>query len=287
MRTSESKQCSQYKIFQSEEFPVLVLVSRGENHANLSANSHPELEFHLICHGNSQYMIDGVNYSCEKNSILIMHENEPHAWICDQDCSDENISLIFDPKVLEGRKIARAAFCRIRSLHHILLSNKQTGIAEFLLSEIAEECKHQELHWQEVVIEYLETFLAVLYRAADGQVPTLVSNNSLVQNIIDYMEDKFTTKLSLVDIAEHFNMSPYALSKKFKQHMGFGFREYLIHRRIVAAQKMLKETDFKVAAIASKVGFDSLTTFNRDFRMLTGIAPAVYRSIASEQKSEP
>lgn len=275
-----------YKIFEEGDFPVLVLVARGENHTPPVVNAHPELEFHLVCRGNSQYMIDGVNYSCEKNSILIMHGNEPHAWICDHNCEDRNISLIFDAGVLGDREITRTALCRLDSLHHILLSNKQTGIAEFLLNEIAEECKHQSLNWQEVVIEYLETFLAVLYRAADGQVPTLANNSSLIQKVIDYLEGKFTTKISLVDTAAHFGISPYALSKKFKQHMGLGFKEYLIHRRIMAAQKLLKEEDLKVAAVADKVGFDSLTTFNRDFRMLTGVAPAVYRTISAEQTSE-
>ncbi|HEY3298341.1 MAG TPA: helix-turn-helix domain-containing protein, partial [Armatimonadota bacterium] len=61
---------------------------------------------------------------------------------------------------------------------------------------------------------------------------------------------------------------------------GLGFKEYLIHRRIVEAQHLLEETDTKVTTIACEVGFDSISAFNRDFHMLTGITPAAYRKLS-------
>jgi AraC-like DNA-binding protein len=257
----------------------VIVVSNSRNAYPYEPNVHPELEFHLIRHGNSRYSVDGVNYSCAKNSIIYIHADEPHTWVFDRDTADKNMTLVFDPKVLSTRTVSKTALEGLEPFHHLELPDEQAGVAEFLLNEISDECKHKDLHWQELVVEYVENFLAVLFRAAEGHVSAVESTDILVKEITDYLERKYMEKISLGDMAKRLNMSSFALSKKFKQQVGTGFREYLIHRRIVAAQKMLEETDLKVATIATRVGFDSLTTFNRDFRILNGVTPAVYRTI--------
>lgn len=275
------------RIFGEQDFPVVVVVANSSNfHENFDLEFHPELEFHLIRHGGSQYFINGENYPCEKNSILIMHENEPHAWLINQKYADKNMTMCIDPRILEGRKTSGIALHRLESIHHLALADKQANTAEFLLNEISEECNNHSIGWQEVVTGYVEAFLAILYRASEEQISIIKSKDGVVQGVIEYLEKGFTGKVSLVEVAKLFNMSPYGLSRKFKQHTGLGFREYLIHRRIVGAQKLLVETDLKVASIATKVGFDSLTTFNRDFRLITSVTPAVYRTISETRKHE-
>lgn len=297
------KTATQYepcRVFQEDEFPVTIVVAHSRTHTKTenaevedNTNCHPELEFHLIRHGSSQYLIDGLRYQCGKNSILIMHENEVHAWLIDdyvpetaQERPDKNMCLVFDQQVVAQRPIAHASILRLQSVHQLALTDEQANTAEFLLNEIADECKNKDLHWQGVVVEYIENFLTLLTRATDMQISVPQTKDLQIQEIIEYLEDRFTEKLSLVDVAHRFHLSYSVLSKKFKQHVGLGFREYLIHRRIVAAQKLLEETDLKVAAIAYKVGFDSLTTFNRDFRMLTGVTPIVYRTISETNEDE-
>lgn len=268
------------RIFGEQDFPAIVVVSQSKNHMRFDTNFHPELEFHLIRHGTTEYQINDVTYCCERNSILIMHENEPHAWLCDKGCLDKNMSLVFNPRILEGREVSHATLHRIAAFHHLVLPDDLANNVEFLLNEIGEECIHKGPHWQDMVVEYLETFLTLIHRAGEGKASAAENKSLLVQEIIRYIESGYEEKISLVEVAKRFNLPSSVLSKKFKQHAGIGFREYLIHRRIVAAQKLLEETDLKVSAIASKVGFDSLTTFNRDFRLLTGVTPAVYRTVS-------
>jgi transcriptional regulator GlxA family with amidase domain len=210
-----------------------------------------------------------------------MHENEVHSWLCDQGRTDKNMTLVFDPKVLSGREVSRIALQGLAQFHYLILPDDMANNVEFLLTEIAEESNRKDRHWQEVVTEYLETFLTIVYRIAERRVSRTGSYDLVIEDVIRYLEERFSEKVSLVEVSKRYNLSSSELSKKFKQHAGMGFREYLIHRRIMAAQKLLEETDLKVAAVASKVGFDSLTTFNRDFRLLTGVTPAVYRTVSA------
>ena len=285
MISPATDQINSARIFGEQEYPVLVIVAHSKNHDYFEANSHPELEFHLIRHGYSQYVINGVNYPCTKNSILMMHSNEPHAWLINKKYADKNLSLFFDKKLLDKREISKSILNTLSSINQLILPDKEANMAEFILNEIADECKNKNTGWQDVAIEYIEAFLTILYRAADEQDTIIENKDTLIQKAIEYLDDKFTGKVSLVEVSKLFNVSQFALSKRFKQHVGVGFREYLIHRRIIAAQELLVETDLKVAAIANKVGFDSLTTFNRDFRMITSVTPAVYRTISETHKN--
>jgi AraC-like DNA-binding protein len=268
-------------LFPPGEFRVRVSILLGRDPSERFVQDyHPELEFHLIRHGVSKYNIRGVEYPCEKNSLLIIHENEPHVYITSEECEDKNMCLIFAAEVMQDRVIARTALQRLAPLHHLILSEQEANIADYLIAEIGAERLHRDMHWQQVITDYVETFLTILYRAAGRPAFVPESEDPLIQEVVKYLENKFAENPPLTHVAKKFNIPSYALSKKFTQYMGLGFREYMIQRRILIAQKMLERTDSKVSAIAKKVGFDSLTTFNRDFRMLTGVTPAVYRRIS-------
>ena len=48
-------------------------------------------------------------------------------------------------------------------------------------------------------------------------------------------------------------------------------------RRVDDAKRLLVETDAAIKTIAEEVGFNSLPSFNRVFKDLTGYAPSIYR----------
>ena len=270
------------RIFSPGEYPVHVDVTQLKDWKVATGYGpfyHSEYEIHLIRHGAGRYFIGDTNYSSEKNSVFIIHNNEVHCYMPDLTSSVKNMSLIFAPRIITDRPVARAAMRSLESIHHLVLSDKQAAMAELLLSEIANESKDNEMNWQRVVAHQIEIFLIVLQRAAAQVVTDSKNKDPLIQEIIQYLDATFADRLSLVDVAARFYMSSFTLSKKFKQYVGFGFREYLIHRRIVEAQRLLGETDMKVASIAYKVGFESMSAFNSNFLRLTGITPAVYRKL--------
>jgi two-component system response regulator YesN len=52
-----------------------------------------------------------------------------------------------------------------------------------------------------------------------------------------------------------------------------------MRRRIDAAKRLLLDTEWKVEAIGSEVGYRSKTAFYRSFRSVVGIAPHQYRRV--------
>lgn len=63
---------------------------------------------------------------------------------------------------------------------------------------------------------------------------------------------------------------------------GSSFRAELEQARLAAAQRLLLDTDDKVAAIAAEVGASSESNFIAFFRRLTGQTPAAWRAARRE-----
>ena len=63
----------------------------------------------------------------------------------------------------------------------------------------------------------------------------------------------------------------------FKEAFGVPPHRYLITRRIERAIALLRDTDLPVTQIAFRTGWESLGTFGRTFRQITGQSPRILR----------
>ena len=283
MGSTKSKNDFRQKIFSKGDFPLNITMYQGKTlHSYpFGLYYHPELEFHLICRGNCQYFIQDMNYPCEKNSLLVVHRNEAHCYIRDEQAYTKNIALVFNDSLVADRAIAQAVLQSLDSVHHLVLSDKMAASVEYLLKLMADEYERKDQYWESIIVNYIVAFLTILQRAMDGCVSGRENNDPVIQELLKYLQKEFADTLSLAGVANTFGLSANGLSKKFKQYVGVGFLEYLIHLRIEEARRLLAETDMNVTEIAYEVGFDSISTFFRDFRLLNKVTPATYRKMNS------
>jgi transcriptional regulator GlxA family with amidase domain len=69
-------------------------------------------------------------------------------------------------------------------------------------------------------------------------------------------------------------------ARSFKQAFGLPPHRYLLTRRIERATALLRDTDLPITEIAFQTGWDSLGTFGRTFRDITGHTPGAIRALA-------
>ena len=84
--------------------------------------------------------------------------------------------------------------------------------------------------------------------------------------------------LGLDDVAQHLHISAQCFSKFFKKTAGAGFSEFLTRVRVENAKGLLGKPGLLIHDVANKVGFGSLSQFNRAFRRYAGCAPREYRA---------
>jgi AraC-like DNA-binding protein len=67
------------------------------------------------------------------------------------------------------------------------------------------------------------------------------------------------------------------LSQYFKQATGLSYTDYVIRYRVNEASYLLKNTSQTVLQTAYDCGFESLRSFNRNFKRVTALTPQEYR----------
>lgn len=83
-------------------------------------------------------------------------------------------------------------------------------------------------------------------------------------------------------LAEVSGVSPAYFARSFKRAFGLPPHRYLLTRRIERAITLLRESRLSITDIAFATGWESLGTFGRIFRDITGASPGEMRGDAPE-----
>lgn len=87
---------------------------------------------------------------------------------------------------------------------------------------------------------------------------------------------------SRTDLARECEASETVISKVINVYFQKSFPQLINEHRIEDARRLLAETDAAIKTIAEDVGFNSLPSFNRVFKDVTGEAPSHYRKSLSK-----
>jgi transcriptional regulator GlxA family with amidase domain len=79
-------------------------------------------------------------------------------------------------------------------------------------------------------------------------------------------------------LARVSGVSEAHFARSFKQAFGLPPHRYLLTRRIERAKTLLRDTDLSITEIAFQTGWESLGTFGRTFRDITGESPGAVRA---------
>jgi YesN/AraC family two-component response regulator len=103
---------------------------------------------------------------------------------------------------------------------------------------------------------------------------------STLEQVLQYIHQHYTEKVSLQDAADHAGLSHTYLSKIFNEEMGCSFTYYLNQNRVDHAKTLLRSSRHTLVYIAGAVGFDDQSYFSKIFKQHTGITPGKYRERA-------
>ena len=131
----------------------------------------------------------------------------------------------------------------------------------------------------------------ILYRALAGaQAPVLYSlamHNSVfsqVASALKIMQNNYSAKLDVDQLASTARMSPSAFFRAFKEVTSDSPMQYLKKVRLNKAKNMIVHENMKAYIAADKVGYESTTQFSREFKRYFGQSPAeMMREIRAAQ----
>lgn len=103
------------------------------------------------------------------------------------------------------------------------------------------------------------------------------AGGNIAAGVVDYIQEHYAEELNLNQMANHFMVTPFYLSKLVKRHTGKTFTEYLTYYRISKAKSMILEGTLSIKEITYAVGFNSQNYFAKVFKKYTGFTPSEFR----------
>ena len=108
--------------------------------------------------------------------------------------------------------------------------------------------------------------------------PHETANSFIVKNAMKYIDEHYSEKLTLPEVAEKTYVSQWHLSKLLNKEMKKSFSEILNEIRIKRAKKLLEDSSLRIGDVAREVGFLDFAHFSRVFKKVEGISANEYRN---------
>lgn len=246
---------------------------------------HPEYEIVYISTGKGKRHIGNHISFYEDGDLIFLGPNLPHFGFTEQLSGEyHEIVLQMKPDFLGYDFFQKPELYQISKLFErakqgISFSNRvKEEAGKFLMAMI-------DLQGFERLLKLLELlhFLSVTQdfeplNAKDFAFE--VNSNDLyrIEKVYEFVEANFQEQITLDEMARKVNMTPPAFSRYFKKLTGKTFIHFVNEYRIAHASKHLVEEDKSIAQISMDSGFNNLSHFNKQFKLITGVTPRTYRN---------
>lgn len=246
---------------------------------------HSHLEIGYCYYGSGAMILGNEKFLHGSNTFTVIPRNIPHmteindkigcTWEYLMIDVDEFLSTIYK----NNPSLAKRLISGVNFKPRLSKAEDQPETAR-LIRTILQVMRNQEnLYFEEAK----GLIMALLIRVARWNTDlfengTLHNTDStIISPALDYISREPEHPFRIKELARLCHISETHFRRVFEEHMKMSPVKYINHIRIRRACYELKRTDDPINTIAAKSGFTTLSTFNRNFRQITGISPLQFR----------
>lgn len=136
-----------------------------------------------------------------------------------------------------------------------------------------------EIYYFSSVWDWIDFLKELLTRSFENDKPITKESDprlELIEDIKCYIQENYSKKLSLSDIAQQKHINYCYLSLLFKEVAKVTFQDYLMEIRLNHACSLLQTGKYKIKDVAELSGFSDQHYFSKTFKKITGHTPKEY-----------
>jgi AraC family transcriptional regulator, melibiose operon regulatory protein len=257
---------------------------------------HDEIEIDIINSGKAIFHAGDSSFILSAGQAVFINQNILHSIQPYKDMKCTIYTMVFHPSYLFGYG---QCYMSAKYLLPVITSN---DLKYVILNET--------IPWQEKLIDLSNSAIAINFTQKYGyelitkslicqfwavlinqllpsttisdKKSTMSSDEVRVKKAIVFIEAHYFEQLTLDDIASSIHLSKSECCRCFKRSLNLTPFEYLLKCRIYEASKKMKNNDNStesVSDLASSVGFNNTSYFNKIFKKYLGLTPSEYKKL--------
>ena len=241
---------------------------------------HDTLELGLCHRGSGIFYIGGGIHSFSAGDVSVVAPGVAHiAQSAGDDLSGWQF-IDLDPAALLGPEhmalLAEAG--RFSGILH-----PESGVDRLVRRLVEAYRKDGQPFSRERIVWLTGLIMAELADQSAPAAPDAPEGVSEVSAAMVYISMHYDEPLTVEQLAALCSRSVTSFRHCFERATGKPPFEYLYEVRVKAAVNLLKGSDMPISEIAGRVGYPTLSSFNRHFRRITGQTPSQMRSGSREK----
>lgn len=237
---------------------------------------HTDLEIIYCMKGELTVRLEHKTCIVQQGQIFILNTCQLHEFISKD--SAQLLIIQFNTKSIEHL---------YPEINEILFDNEPIMAQQALLNYYFKLChtyfkEHHNFHLAchgYAILTLHELLKVVPYtRITSSERDNLLTRNDRIARVSKYINQNYTEKILLSDLAQQENITTSYLSNFVKVHFGYTFQELVNFTRCEQAKYLLVNTKNNLLTISQSCGFSDVRYLNKAFTSMFGMTPQQYRT---------
>ena len=109
-------------------------------------------------------------------------------------------------------------------------------------------------------------------------MPVCADVDGDLRAVLQWVQGNLERQLTVDELARRAAMTPRTFARRFKAATGTTPLQWILHQRVVHAQRMLETSTASIDEIAATIGFGSAAALRQHFTKVVGSTPSAYRA---------
>ena len=236
-------------------------------------HSHDFCEILYVAGGAGEAILEGKKFRLAPGDLVVVNPGTLHEERSDAKAPLRLIFLAIRDFAVPGLP----AGCLSQEKYRVLSCGEYRYKMDIYLRELLQETSSQIEFYQEISQGLVSALLVLVMRLIRINPEDEAALSQECQKIKDYLDQNFTSPITLDSLSETVYISKHYLSHLFKEQTGISPIKYLTLKRMEKACELLSETELPVSEVSKAVGYENPLYFSQVFKRIYGISPVKYR----------